>query len=85
MNDVLLFAARSIASKTKSDGSQVKESTDSSTTIEDEDAKGRKEQRTKRRRAMSTVRSGPGSGLACHGTVLRESKTTAPSSSRHTH
>ena len=41
----LLFfvAARSIASKTKSDGSQVKESTDSSTTIEDEDAKGRNE------------------------------------------
>ena len=48
MNDAPLFAARSMASKTKSDGSGVKESTDSSTTIEDEDAKGRKEQRTKR-------------------------------------
>ena len=40
---LFFFAARSIASKTKSDGSQVKESTDSSTTIEDEDAKGRNE------------------------------------------
>lgn len=36
------FSTRSIASKTKSDGSQVKESTDSSTTIEDEDAKDAK-------------------------------------------
>ena len=42
-HELFSLAARSIASKTKSDGSQVKESTDSSTTIEDEDAKGRRE------------------------------------------
>ena len=35
------ISARSIASKGKSDGSQVKESTDSSTTLEDDDSKGK--------------------------------------------